>query len=76
MKDFSNIVNFRIKDIDIKKSLSNYMKANIGHHLWVSKKVSGMDELLMEIITEMYPELSEKINLTIGIKNNKNKRLL
>ena len=76
MKDFSNIVNFRIKDIDIKKGLSNYMKANIGHHLWVSKKVSGMDELLMEIITEMYPELSEKINLTIGIKNNKNKRLL
>jgi len=76
MKDFSNIANFRLKDIKIKESLSNYMKDNIGHHLWVSKKVSGMDELLMEIITEMYPELNKKINLTIDVKDTKNKRLL
>lgn len=76
MKDFSNIVNFRINDIDIKKSLTKYMQENIGHHLWVSKKVSGMDGLLVEIIGKIYPELNEKINLIIDIKDIKNKKLL
>lgn len=76
MKDFSNISNFRIKDIDIKKSLKKYMQENIGHHLWVSKKVTGMDELLMNIIEEMYPELYQKINSILNIKHNKSKTLI
>ena len=76
MKDFSNIANFRMKDINIIESLSNYMKHNIGHHLWVSKKVNGMDILLMQIINEIYPELNQRINLTIDVKDTKNKKLL
>lgn len=76
MKNFSNIANFRIKDIDIKKSLTKYMQENIGHHLWVSKKVAGMDELLLSIIDKMYPELSKKIKLILDIKSTENKRLL
>ena len=76
MKDFSNIANFRFKDINITNFLSNYMKENIGHHLWISKKVGGMDDLLINVINEMYPELSEKINVIINVKNTKNKRLL
>lgn len=76
MKEFTNIVNFRIKDIDIKVSLTKYMQENVGHHLWVSKKVSGMDELFMNVINTMYPELYEKINSTLTIRQNKNKGLI
>ena len=54
MKEFSNITNFRIDDNGIKKYLSKYMIENRGHHLWVSKKVAGIDELLINIIEEMY----------------------
>ena len=52
------------------------MQENIGHHLWVSKKVTGMDELLMNIIEEMYPELYQKINSILNIKHNKSKTLI
>jgi hypothetical protein len=76
MKEFSNIMNFRIEDIDIKKSLSKYMEENIGHHLWISKKVAGVDKLLINIIKEMYPELYEKINSILNIKDTKNKKLI
>ena len=76
MKEFSNIANFRIKDIDIKKSLSKYMQKNIGHHLWISKKVAGMDKLLINIIEEMYPELYKKINCILNIKDTKIKKLI
>jgi hypothetical protein len=76
MKEFSNIANFRIEDIDIKKSLSKYMQENVGHHLWISKKVAGMDKLLINIIEEMYPELYEKINSILNIKDTKNKKLI
>jgi len=76
MKEFSNITNFRIEDIDIKKSLSKYMQENIGHHLWVSKKVAGMAELLTGVIEEMYPELYQKINSILNIKNTKGKKLI
>jgi hypothetical protein len=76
MKEFSNITNFRIEDIDIKKSLSKYMQENVGHHLWVSKKVAGMDKLLINVIEEMYPELYQKINSIWNIKNTKSKKLI
>jgi hypothetical protein len=76
MKEFSNITNFRMEDINIKKSLSKYMQENIGHHLWVSKKVAGMDKLLMDIIEEMYPELYQKVNSILNIKNTKSKKLI
>ena len=76
MKEFSNIANFRIKDIDIKKSLSKYMQENVGHHLWISKKVAGMDKLLINIIEEMYPELYEKINSILNVKDTKSKKLI
>ena len=76
MKEFSNITNFRIEDIDIKKLLSKYMKENIGHHLWVSKKVAGMDKLLINIIEEMYPELYQKLNSILNIKDTKSKKLI
>ena len=76
MKEFSNITNFRIEDINIKKSLSKYMQQNIGHHLWISKKVAGMDELLINVIEEMYPELYQKINSILNIKDTKNKKLI
>lgn len=76
MKEFSNIANFRIKDIDIKKSLSKYMQENVGHHLWISKKVAGMDKLLINIIEEMYPELYEKLNFILNIKDTKSKKFI
>jgi hypothetical protein len=76
MKDISNITNFRIEDIDIKTVLSKYMQKNIGHHLWVSKKVAGMSDLLMNVIVEMYPELYDKINSISFIKHNENKTLI
>lgn len=73
MKDFSNIANFRIKDIDIKKSLTKYMQENIGHHLWVSKNVDGIGELLLYIINEMYPDAYEKINSLLQKNSLSNK---
>lgn len=76
MKEFSNIRNFRIEDIDIKKSLSKYMQENIGHHLWVSKKVAGVDNLLINVIEEMYPELYKKLNSILNIKDTKSKKLI
>jgi hypothetical protein len=81
-QNFSNITNFRIQDIDIKKSLSEHMRKNIGYHLWYSKKMEGIDDLLMIVIAEMYPELEIKINsileknLLIGKKDSNNKRLI
>ena len=76
MKNFSNISNFRISDINISESISQYMKEQIGHHLWISKKVIGMDELLMNIIKEMYSDLNIKIHSILNIKNNKKKTLI
>jgi hypothetical protein len=76
MKKFSNIANFRMEDILIKKSLSKYMQEKTGHHLWVSKKVAGMDKLLMNIIEEMYPELYQKVNSILNIKDTKSKKLI
>lgn len=76
MKEFLNIANFRIKDVDIKTYLTKYMQENIGHHLWVSKKVKGMDDLLLNIIEHMYSELYEKVNLILNIKHTKNTTLI
>ena len=52
------------------------MQENIGHHLWISKKVAGMDNLLINVIEEMYPELYQKINSIWNIKDTKNKKLI
>jgi hypothetical protein len=76
MKNFSNIANFRINDIDIKKLLSEYMDNNVGHHLWVSKSVVGIDELLLTVVNEMYPELYEKMNTILDIKRKKTNTLI
>jgi hypothetical protein len=81
-RTFHNITNFRIKDIDVKTNLSKYIQENIGYHLWNSKKMEGIDDLLMIVIAEMYPELEIKINsileknLLIKIKYKKNKGLI
>ena len=45
------------------------MKDNIGHHLWFSKNVDGIDDLLMIVINEMYPELESKINIILKDNN-------
>lgn len=77
-----NITNFRIQDIDIKKSLFEYMQKHIGYHLWFSKNVEGIDDLFMIVISEMYPELEIKINdlleknLLTKIKHQKSKGLI
>jgi hypothetical protein len=52
------------------------MQENIGHHLWVSKKVAGMNALLINIIEEMYPELYQKLNSILNIKDTKIKKLI
>jgi hypothetical protein len=70
-KNIENIANFRIKDVDVKKSLTKYMQENIGHHLWFSKDVDGMAEMLIYVIGEMYPDASEKVNYILE-KNSLN----
>lgn len=62
MKNFSLVGGARIKDINIKEVLVNYMTENIGHHLWISKNVGGIDSLLKLVIKEMFPDLYEKTN--------------
>lgn len=76
MKTFSNIANFRINDIDIKSSLTKYMEENTGHHLWVSKKVTGIDELLINVIKNVYSDLYEKVNSILSIKHTNNNRFI
>ena len=82
IKTLENIVNFRIKDVDIKKHLSKYMKENIGHHLWNSKHVEGIDDLLRYVANEMFPELHKKITIIlekhflISKQDPNNKRLI
>jgi predicted DNA-binding protein YlxM (UPF0122 family) len=76
MKDFSLVNSVKLKDVNIKQVLTNYMSKNIGHHLWISKNVSNVDELLINVIKEMYPELYKKINLILGIKENNNKTFI
>lgn len=77
MKNFSLVGSSRIKDINIKELLTSYMNENIGHHLWISKNVGGVDSLLNFAIKEMFPDLYEKINHTLDTnissdkKNNK-----
>ncbi len=62
MKNFSLVGTTRIKDINIREILTNYMNENIGHHLWVSKSVDKVDELLIDITKEMFVEVYDKIN--------------
>jgi hypothetical protein len=62
MKNFSFVGGARIKDIDIKETLTKYMNETIGHHLWISKNVGGIDSLLNLVIKEMFVDLYEKIN--------------
>lgn len=79
MKNFSLVGSARIKDIDIKSILVKYMSENIGHHLWVSKSVDGLDELLIDTIKEMFIELYEKIDFVLNknfLKNKKNTKLI
>jgi hypothetical protein len=66
MKTFSMVGGARIDDIDIKEVLTKYMKKNIGHHLWVSKNVSNVDELLLNVSKEIFPDLYKKINLVLN----------
>jgi hypothetical protein len=77
MKNFSFVGGARIKDIDIKETLTKYMNETIGHHLWISKNVGGIDSLLNLVIKEMFVDLYEKINhildkhISSDKKNNK-----
>jgi hypothetical protein len=64
-RTFQNITNFRIKDIDVKTNLSKYMQENTGHHLWNSKHIEGMDNLLMHVSNEMFPELHKTITFIL-----------
>ena len=62
--------------------MNKYMNENIGHHLWVSKSVHDMDDLLIKVSKEMFTELYNKINFILEknfpIDKNytKNKRLI
>jgi hypothetical protein len=78
LKTFSLIGGARIKDINIKEVLTKYMNENIGYHLWVSKSVNGIDELLMDTIKEMFIDLYEKINFVLNknFLNTKKKNTL
>jgi len=78
MKNFSLIHTARMSGIDIKKVLTKYMNENIGHHLWVSKSVDGIEGLLMIVCNEMFPEVYDKINniLDTNFPTNKNKKTL
>ena len=82
-KDNKNITNFKIKDIDIKNDLLKYMQENIGHHLGDSKNLSGIMDMLIYVINEMYPEVFIKLNTILPnilselLKSNeKNKKLI
>lgn len=78
MKTFSMVGAARMEDIDIKEILTKYMKKNIGHHLWVSKNVSNVDELLLNVSREMFSDLYKKIILILNkhFPKNKNKNTL
>ena len=78
MKNFSLVGSGRIKNIDIKKVLTKYMNENIGHHLWVSKSVSSIDEMLLSISKELFTEVYDKINFILdkNFPSNKNKKTL
>lgn len=76
MKNFSLVGTAKIKDVDMTTILTKYMKETIGHHVWVSKSVSGIDMLLISIAKEMYEDLYDKImfilnNKLVTKKNNK-----
>jgi hypothetical protein len=82
-KDNKNITNFKIKNIDIKKHLLKYMQENIGHHLGDSKDLSGIMDMLIYVINEMYPEVFIKLNKLLPnilsellISNEKSKKLI
>ena len=81
--NIKNVANFRIQDVDIKKHLSKYMEENIGHHLWFSKNVNGLTDMLIYVINEMFPEVLLKLNTLLPniiselVKSNeKNKKLI
>ena len=82
VKTHENIANFRIKDVDIKFHLSKYMEENIGHHLWNTKNVEGIDDSLRFVAREMFSELYEVIinildkNSLLINKNTDGKRLI
>ena len=65
VKTYENIANFRIKDIDIKIHLSKYMEKNIGHHLWNTKYIDGIDNMLLYVTYEMFTELHKKITFIL-----------
>lgn len=78
MKNLSLVATARIKDIDIKELIGKYMDENIGHHLWVSKSVDKIEELLLNLCKEMFIEVYDKINFTLdkNFPTNKNKKTL
>ena len=78
MKNFSLIGTARLRDIDIKEIVTKYMNENIGHHVWVSKSVDRVDELLIDISKEMFVKVYDKINfiLDTNFPVNKNKKTL
>jgi hypothetical protein len=59
------------------------MQENIGHHLWFSKNVDGLADMLIYVISKMYPEILIKLNTLLPniiselVKSNeKNKKLI
>jgi hypothetical protein len=75
MKNFSLIGTARLKDIDINQILTKYMNENIGHHLWVSKSVDKIEELLIDVSKEMFRELYKKINFVLNTNFLNNKKI-
>jgi len=73
MKNHSLVGITKLKDINIKEVLTNYMNNNIGHHLWVSKSVSGIEQILIDITKEMFIEIYDKVNEILN-KNFPNKK--
>jgi hypothetical protein len=74
MKNFSLVGGARIKDINIKEVLTSYMTENMGHHLWISKNVGGIDSLLSLVIKEMFPDLYEKTNHILSTHKSNTKK--
>jgi len=74
MENFSLIGSARINEINIKNILTEYMNEVIGHHLWISKQVDGVDELLMWVIKEVFVEIYEKINFILNDNSLDNKK--
>jgi len=77
MENFSLVGTARLKDINLKEVITKYMKEHTGHHLWITKGVDGIDDILKNVIKELYPEVYNKIINTLNrhfVEFNKNKK--